>query len=75
MTELTEDAAPQAIAMPEELDTEALDMATGGWGKTTYHSYSNDQSARYTSQSGEAQTTAGAFKAVDGLSAKIESEM
>ena len=40
---------------PEAIDDADLDSAQGGWGRTSYHSYSEGQSASYTSRSSDDQ--------------------
>ena len=36
---------------PEAIDDADLESAEGGWGKTSYYSYSEGQSASYTTRS------------------------
>ena len=38
---------------PETIDDADLDRAQGGWGKTSYYSHSEGQSASYTSRSSD----------------------
>ena len=47
MTDTTKDTAKAAEAKPEELDAKDLDKAAGGWGRSSYYSYSSDASASY----------------------------
>ena len=56
MTDSTQKTEASDQRAPKALEDAELDQATGDWGKTMYHSYSNDQSASYTSRSSDTQS-------------------